>query len=317
MSNNHAVTAFAPATIGNVAVGFDMLGLAIENVGDRVTARRTAGDSVKISEIRNPEGQLHRDLSTDARENTASVAAQALWSATGENGGVDIVVHKGIALKSGMGSSAASAVAAVVAVNGLLENPLPKERLLPYALAGEQVASGSLHADNVAPCLFGGMILSPPVIAPKIIPIPMPDDLCSVLLHPELEVNTAESRQRLKKSYSMGEWLSQQGYLAGFLAALQLRDYELLRDCLHDVIIEPQRSAFVPCFDVVKAAALEAGALGSSLSGSGPSMFALCRREDADSVRASMEGAARDAGYECELWESSLSARGAFIESPA
>lgn len=315
MNNDHSITAFAPATIGNVAVGFDMLGLAIENVGDRVTARRQSGDSVQISAVHSPDGQLHSGLSSDARENTASVAAQALWSAVGESGAVDLVVRKGIALKSGMGSSAASAVAAVVAVNALLDQPLPKERLLPFALAGEQIASGSLHADNVAPCLFGGMILSPPVIAPRTVSIPMPDDLCSVLLHPDLEVNTAESRQRLKKSYSMEEWLAQQGYLAGFLTALQLRDYELLRDCLHDVIIEPQRSAFVPCFDAVKSAALEAGALGSSLSGSGPSMFALCSRELGDSVRASMEAAAQSSGYECEAWVSSLSARGAFVDT--
>ena len=152
---SESVTAFAPASIGNVGVGFDMLGLALDGAGDRVVARRVGGTGISIREVRGLDGEIHPYLSTDAGQNTASIAAQALWSEHG-SGGVDLDILKGVPLQSGMGSSAASAVAAVVAVNALLDDPLDVSRLLPYALEGEQFASKGLHADNVAPSLFGG-----------------------------------------------------------------------------------------------------------------------------------------------------------------
>ena len=152
------VTAYAPASIGNVGVGFDMLGLALSGAGDRVQARRTDGDSVTVAEVRGLDGELHPHLSTKADENTASIAAQALWDVHGDAGGVELKVLKGLPLQSGMGSSAASAVAAAVAVNALLPSPLAVEELLPFALEGEKYASGGIHADNVAPSLFGGLV---------------------------------------------------------------------------------------------------------------------------------------------------------------
>ena len=266
---SNTVTAFAPASIGNVGVGFDMLGLAIAGVGDRVTARRVAEGSVRIKEVWGPDGELHPDLSTDADENTAGVAARGLWQSAGEAGGVELVVRKGVPLQSGMGSSAASAVAGVVAANGLLAKPRPVAELLPFALAGEEVASGSVHADNVAPSLLGGLILTPPALLPRTVRLQTPASISSVVLHPDLLVNTAEARQRLKSEYSMAEWLAQQGYLAGFMAGLAADDHGLIGECLKDVLIEPQRAQAVPCFADVKAAAMAAGALGSSLSGSG------------------------------------------------
>jgi len=291
-----------------------MLGLAVSAVGDRVTARRTANEGVTIAEVRGPDGEIHPMLSPRAGENTAGVAARALWEARGNGGGVELLVHKGIPLQSGMGSSAASAVAGCVAVNALLDEPLPMPDLLEFALSGEELASGSLHADNVAPSLLGGLVLCPPALHPRLVRLPTPESLCSVLLHPELQVSTAESRKKLSGTYSMEQWLTQQGYLAGFIAGLIEGDSELIGASLRDVIIEPQRAASVPCFGDVKAGALDAGALGSSLSGSGPSVFALCERPVAEQVAAAMEQACRASGYDCQSWISPLDAPGARIE---
>jgi homoserine kinase len=308
------VTAFAPASIGNVAVGFDMLGLALAGAGDRVQARRTETGSATIADVRGLDGERHPYLSMDARSNTASIAAQALLDAHGAGLGVDLKVMKGVPLQSGMGSSAASAVAAVVAVNALLEAPLPVESLLPFALEGEKFASGGLHADNVAPSLLGGLVLCPQVLLPEVIRLPVPNGVSAVLLHPDLQVNTAQARRGLAKGYSMQQWLEQQGLLAGFIAACAASDIELIRRTLRDVIIEPQRSSKVPCFDAVKAAAMRAGALGCSLSGSGPSMFALCVSMDARNIASAMEQASRTQGIGCQSWVSPMDAPGAVVE---
>jgi homoserine kinase len=309
-----SATAFAPASIGNVAVGFDMLGLALADVGDRVIARRTGEPGITIGEVRGLDGEIHPYLSDDPAQNTASIAAQALWDAYGSGGGVQLDVHKGVPLQSGMGSSAASAVAAVVAVNALLENPLAPEKLLPFALEGEKFASGGLHADNVAPSLLGGLILCPSVLLPEVVRLPVPSGVSAVLLHPELQVNTANARRGLAKGYSMDQWLQQQGYLAAFVAACASGDTALLGRSLRDVVIEPQRSAAVPCFDAVKAAADQAGALGCSLSGSGPSLFALSEERKAQNIASAMEQACRALGIECQSWVSPMQAGGAHLE---
>lgn len=309
------VTAFAPASIGNVGVGFDMLGLALSGAGDRVSARRTSNDHVTIAEVRGLDGEIHPYLSTNAKENTASIAAQALWDAHGEAGGVELKVFKGVPLQSGMGSSAASAVAAVVAVNALLESPLDIEALLPFALEGEKFASGGMHTDNVAPSLFGGLILSPEVLLPGIIRLPAPKGVSVVLLHPDLQVNTAHARRQLPKSISMKLWLDQQGLLAGFIHACATDDISLIGRSLRDVVVEPHRKANVVCFDPVVAAAFKAGALGSTLSGSGPSIFALCKDNDARNVASAMEQACRSVGVGCQSWISAMTAPGARIET--
>jgi len=309
------VTAFAPASIGNVAVGFDMLGLALSDVGDRVTARRTDGSAITVAEVRGEDGELHPYLATDPKENTASIAAQALWDASGETGGAELTVFKGIPLQSGMGSSAASAVAGVVAVNALLEEPLAIEKLLPYALEGEKYASGGLHTDNVAPSLLGGLILCPPALLPDTIRLPTPDGVSAVLMHPNLQINTAHARRSLARDYSMDQWLSQQGYLAGFVAACASSDLNMIARTLKDVVIEPQRSAAVPCFDAVTEAARRSGALGCSLSGSGPSIFALCEDRYAANLAVAMEQECRALGIECQSWISSMTAPGARLVS--
>lgn len=309
------VTAFAPASIGNLAVGFDMLGLALSGVGDRVLARATSGDELTIAEVRGIDGEIHPNLSTDPKQNTASIAAQALLNDHGGSFGVELKVHKGVPLQSGMGSSAASAVAAVVAVNALLATPLDIEALLPYALEGEKFASGGLHADNVAPSLLGGLVLCPQVLLPDVMRLPVPNGVSAVLLHPDLQVNTAEARRGLAKSYSMQQWLQQQGLLAGFIAACAADDIDWIGKTLRDLVIEPQRSVAVPCFDVVAKAAMDSGALGCSLSGSGPSLFALCKEDDARNVASAMEHACRAQDIACDSWVSPMTAPGAHIEA--
>jgi homoserine kinase len=309
------VTAFGPASIGNVGVGFDMLGLALAGVGDRVSARRTDEPGITVAEVRGLDGGPHPYLSTDPEHNTASIAAKALWNDYGDRHGVELKVYKGVPLQSGMGSSAASAVAAAYAVNQLLGTPLATERLLSYALVGEQYASGGLHADNVAPSLMGGLIFCPPVLIPQMVSLPVPRGVSAVLVHPELQVNTAHARRKLAKGYSMEQWLEQQAYFGGFIAACAASDIDLIRKTLKDVIIEPQRSAAVPCFDAVKEAAERNGALGCSLSGSGPSIFALCEEQQASNIATAMEQACRALGIECQSWVSPLDAPGAHIVS--
>lgn len=308
------VTAFAPASIGNVCVGFDMLGLALAGVGDRVTATRIEKPGIHIAEVRGLDGEIHPYLSTESDHNTASIAALALWQAHGDSSGLELVVRKGVPLQSGMGSSAASAVAAAVAANALLPVPLAHEDLLPFALEGEAYASGGAHADNVAPSLIGGLVLCPPVLLPKAIDLPTPAGISSVLVHPELQIHTAQSRKGLAKGYSREQWLAQQGYLAGFIAACAADDHDLIQESFHDVIIEPQRSGAIVCFDEVKTAALKANALGASISGSGPSIFALCRESIASNVASAMEQACRASGLECQSWVSPMTAPGAHVE---
>lgn len=314
MNGSGFVTAFAPASIGNVGVGYDILGLAIAGAGDRVLARKTATGGIHIAEIYGLDGEVHSYLSRDPAHNTASIAAQALWHDKGDASGIELIIRKGVPLQSGMGSSAASAVAAAVAVNALLDEPLPTPSLLRYALEGETYASGAVHADNVAPSLLGGLVFCPRALLPDAWCLPTPERISSVLVHPEMQLNTAKQRQLLARSYSLDLLSEQQSYLAGFIAGCEQNDPDLIRRCLKDVIIEPQRKAAVPCFDAVKDVALKANALGCSLSGSGPSIFALCLDADAPNAATVMEQACRKAGYECQSWVSPMTAGGAYLE---
>ncbi len=314
MNKTDYVTAFAPASIGNVSVGFDMLGLAISGPGDRVSVRRSDRAGISIAEVRDLDGEPHAYLETDPDHNTASLAANALWQEHGDGSGLEMIIRKGVPLQSGMGSSAASAVAAAVAANALLDKPLELKALLPYALQGEKYASGGLHADNVAPSLIGGLVFCPTTLLPDLHPLSVPDGVSSVLLHPELQVNTAHSRRSLARGYSLEQWLQQQSYMAGFVAACERNDLEMLAACFHDVIIEPQRKPAVPCFDDVQSAANNAGAFGCSLAGSGPSLFALCKDADAANIATRMEQACRAAGYECQSWISPMQSPGAYVQ---
>lgn len=317
MSKKQTASAFAPASIGNIGVGFDMLGLAIVGAGDTVDARRTDGEGISVAEVHGLDGLIHPELSTVVEENTASIAAATFWKEHGDGGGVELIVRKGVPLQSGMGSSAASAVAAVVAVNALLATPLDMHDLLPFAIEGEKFASKGLHADNVAPSLIGGLVFCPSTLLPKTVSLNVPDGISSVLLHPQMQVDTAQARRGLDPSYSMEKWVTQQGYLGGFIAACERNDIELMASSLQDIIIEPQRSAAVPCFEGVKKYAMKNGVIGCSLSGSGPSIFALCETADATKIAMGMEQECRNFGYECQSWISPLDAPGAQVENTA
>ena len=309
-----SVTAFAPATVSNVACGFDVLGFALETPGDEVTARRAAG-GVRIADITGDAGRLPREAS----RNSAGVAAQALLRAAGENGGVDLTIAKGLPLSSGLGGSAASAVAAVVAVDALIGARLPIDTLLACAFEGERLGAGSAHADNIAPCLYGGFVLVRRASPPDIVRLPVPHGLTAVVVHPDLEIETAKARALLGDSVPLADAIRQWANLGAFVDALHRGDFALLSRSLEDAIAEPRRAPLVPGLAAIKQAATDAGALGCSLSGSGPSLFALCRGlETAERVAASMAHAVKQHnGGAPQTYISTIAPHGAQVIAPA
>ncbi len=281
--------AFAPASIGNAAVGFDLLGHPIGGVGDRVRARRIDQPEVRIADIRGIVSNLPRD----PEHNTGACAVAAWRDANRVEFGVELEIEKGIALGSGMGGSAASATAALVAANALLDRPLPRAALYPHALVGESAASGGIHGDNVGPQLLGGLVLA---TRDRLVPIPVPEGLTAALVHPPLVLETRQARAALAEWYPIGEFVRQSERLALVLAGCFKGDVELIAAGLEDVLVEPRRATLIPGFARVKAAALAAGALGASISGSGPSVFAWCEdfpcaERAADAMRAAFADA--------------------------
>jgi homoserine kinase len=306
-----SVTAFAPASVGNVIVGFDILGHSVDAVGDRVTARRIAEPLVRITGITGTDAELP----LEAEKNTAGRALMAMREAQQLPFGFEISIQKGIPLGSGLGGSAASAVAAVVAANALLDTPLPKLELLKYAMAGEAVASGSAHVDNIAPSLFGGLVLTVGVDNPRTKQIPVPETIRAVLVHPHMFLSTREARGVLSKNVTLSDLVWQCANLAGFISACYTDDLAMMRDAFEDVVIEPQRAKLIPGFAEVKAAAMDLGALGCSISGAGPTVLAWCEAPQAEAIRAAMVQAFRNHGLESDAWVSSLGAAGARVEA--
>lgn len=315
MSGSRAVTAFAPATVGNVVCGFDVLGLALESPGDRVTARLREGPGVVLTAISGDDGRL----STEAGENAAGAAVRALLDARAVGEGVALELEKGLPLAGGMGGSAASAVAAVVAADALLELGSTPDRLLEAALEGERVAAGSAHPDNAAPALLGGIVLARRGVRRPVVSLPVPPGLSVALLHPRIEMSTREARSALGTTISLEDAVAQWGNTAALVAALFEGDLDLLSDALEDRVAEPVRGPRVPGFGAVKEAALAAGALGCSLSGAGPSIVALCREPDeARSVGAAMRERFTDAAdVPADLHLSPVGRRGARVLEPA
>jgi homoserine kinase len=308
-----SVTAFAPATVSNVGCGFDVLGFALETPGDEVTARLdTAG--VRIERIVGDQGRLPRD----AARNTAGVAAQALLTKLGERRGVALSIQKGLPLSSGLGGSAASAVAAVIAVDALLGARSSTETLIACALEGEQVGAGSAHADNVAPSLCGGLVLVRRPSPPDILRLPVPEGLTAVVVHPDLEIETARARALLGDLVPLADAVRQWANMGALVDGLHRGDFALIARALEDTIAEPRRAPLVPGLSGIKRAAIEAGALGCSLSGSGPSIFALCADPGtAPRVAAAMATAVRvHIGGDPETYVSPIAARGARVLSP-
>ncbi|MCF2501152.1 homoserine kinase [Dyadobacter chenhuakuii] len=307
----NSIKAFAPATVANVACGFDIFGFAIEAPGDVVEIKKRDEPGVVITEITGDEGRLPRN----AEKNAVTVVMLHLLKHLGINDfGAEVVLNKNMPLGSGMGSSAASAVAGVVAMNELLGNPLTRQELLPFAMEGEKIASGSAHADNVGPSLLGGFVVIRSYNPLDIFTIPVPDDLYCTLVHPDIEINTKDARFILRSEVSLKNTIAQMGNVAGLVAGLMKSDYELIGRSMVDVIIEPVRSILIPEFNEVKKAAIANGALGCSISGSGPSMFALSKgKANAESAGRAMQQKFANAGIEASMHVSAINKNGASI----
>ena len=279
-----SATAFAPASAGNGAIGFYILGFAVDALGDRVSITRTEQRGLTISAITG----VSVDLPRKPEGNTAGRAVLAMQEALNLPFGFDMRIEKGIPLGSGLGGSAASAVAAVVAANALLPKPCSKLELLKFAMHGEAVASGSMHVDNIAPSLFGGLVLTVGIDNPHVKQIPVPAAVRAVMVHPHLFLSTKEARSILRASVAMSDFVWQTAHLAGFISGCYTDDIELIRTSLEDVVIEPQRQTLIPGFADVRRAAMASGALGCSISGAGPTVFAWALEHQAEAVLASM-----------------------------
>ncbi len=311
--NTRSAIAFAPATVANVAVGFDILGFPLDAVGDTVTVERIdpAPGSAPAVTLAGTDGVVS-NLPAEPERNTATLPLIRLREDLDLPFGFRVSVRKGIPLSSGMGGSAASAVGALVAADSLLPEPLPRESLLKYALLGEELASGSPHGDNAAPCLLGGLTLLRSVDPVETVRIPVPGGLRVVLVHPHRELDTRSSRGILPRELPLKEYVAQSSRLAAFVAACYTGDLDLMARSLKDGLVEPRRAPLIPAFHSVQRAALQAGALGCSISGSGPSVFALCRSgEDAEKTRRAMAAAWEAAGVPCDSWTGSISQSGA------
>ena len=308
------VRVFAPATVANVACGFDIFGFAVDQPGDEVVLTRRDEPGVTIIDILGDEGRLPRE----AARNTAGIAIQKYLEHIGRTDvGVDVVLHKQMPLGSGLGSSAASAVAGVYAINELLGRPLSTIDLLPFAMEGERVACGSAHADNVGPSLLGGFVVVRSYNPLYVIRIDTPAGMHATLVHPDIEVNTKDARFILRNEVSLKNTIIQMGNVAGLIAGLMKPDYTLISRSLVDVIIEPVRSILIPQFDEVKQAALAHGALGCSISGSGPSMFALsANAEIAQQVGKAMQEAFLSVDITSELYVSEINSQGPKVLEP-
>ena len=301
--------AFSPASVGNVGVGFDILGHVIEGVGDTVSVRRIDSPEVRIAAIRGTTV----DLPLDAPSNTAGASLIALREALALPFGFEIEIDKGIPLGSGMGGSAASCVAALVAANALLDTPLSREALYPFALTGEAVASGGRHGDNLGPMLLGGLVLS---TADQLVKITVPDVWCSVLVHPEAVLETRRARAALQGNYALADFVSQSANLALVLAGCHAGDAGLVRAGLKDVLVEPRRAPLIVGFDAAKQAALDAGAMGASISGAGPSVFGWFEsRAQAEAAAPGIQAAFAAAGFDSQAWVSPINGAAAQVLS--
>ena len=304
-----SATAFAPASVGNVGVGFDILGHTVAALGDKVRATRRAERGVAIRSI---TGTVE-NLPLAAEKNTAGMAVLAMCRELSLPYGFDLDIEKGIPLGSGLGGSAASAVAGIVAATALVGERLDRTELLKFAMQGEAVASGSVHVDNIAPSLYGGLVLTVGIDNPHVKQIPVPESVRCVIVHPHMVLATREARAILRKSVELSDVIWQQANLAGFLAGCYTSDLPLLRESLLDVVIEPQRQVLIPGFVEVKQGALAAGAIGCSISGAGPTVFAWAEEADAENVRSEMVAAFRRHGLGTDSWVSDIGREGARV----
>jgi len=303
------IKVFAPASVANLAVGYDILGLALDKPGDEVIVKRGAKDGLHITKIVNG-----KSLSKELEKNTAGLAALRLLEHLGETRmPIEMELYKKMRLGTGLGSSAASAVAGVMGINEYLGKPLQKSELLRFAVEGEQVADGSWHADNVAPSLFGGIILIRDNKTLDWKRIYVPDHLSIVIIHPHIKILTSESRAILSDTLSLDDMIAQTGNLASLVAAFYTSDYNMIRRSLTDHVIEPQRKKLIPFFDDVKEIALNQDALGFSISGAGPSMFALCENSFiAENIVSAVQEFYQNKKAEVDVFISGINKTGAY-----
>jgi homoserine kinase len=299
---------FCPATIANLSCGFDVLGLCLENIGDEMIIRKSSEKGIRITKI------IGADLPLETQKNVAGVAALALLNAVETEFGFEIEIHKKIKAGSGIGSSSASAAGVVFGINELLGKPFTRNQLVDFAMKGEVVASGSEHADNVAPCLLGGFTLVRGYNPLDVIRIDSPSEMYAVVLHPHIEVKTADARAVLQPMISLKSAITQWGNVGGLIAGLYTSDYELIGRSLEDVIVEPLRKHLIPNFDQVKNVALQNGALGSGISGAGPSIFSLCKgQEVAEKVAFAMSESYKNTGIQFDIHISKINPIGTKI----
>lgn len=299
---------YAPASVSNLGCGFDILGFPFNGTGDRITIERREEEGIRIH-MKGPY-----PLSEDPKENVAGIVAQAYMQYSGIFTGLEITIHKGIKPGSGIGSSAATSAGVAVGLNYMFQHLLTDAELVKVAMEGEGHASGSLHADNVAPVVMGGLVLIRSYQPLDIIRIPVPDNLWCVVLHPEVEVKTSEARKILKPEIPLSDAVRQWGNVAGLIAGFFQNDYNLIGRSVEDHIIEPVRKKLIPGFDQLKEAAIKTGALGCTISGSGPSVFALCQgKEKAYEVETAMAEAYESINIPYEQFVSQVSNQGARV----
>jgi len=303
-----SIKVFSPATVSNVACGFDILGFPLESIGDEMIVTKS---NIKGITITNIEGY---DLPYDVNKNVAGISALAMLKDLGYDGGFDIEILKNIKPGSGIGSSGASSVSSVFAINELLGNPYSKFDLIRFAMKGEELSSASMHADNVAPAILGGFNLVKSISPLEVLQIPTPSDLCAVIIHPQIEIKTSDSRSLLPSKVLLSDATKQLSSLGSLVHALHLSDYKLIGSCLKDYLIEPHRSKLIPCFDELKTNAIESGALGCSISGSGPSVFALTKGlKIANKVEKSFSSIYEKTNISYETYVSKISSKGVSI----
>jgi homoserine kinase len=301
---------FSPATVANVSCGFDVLGFCLDSVGDDMVIRKTEKKGIYITKI---EGF---DLPYEADLNVAGVSALAMYEAIDVDFGFEIEIYKNIKPGSGIGSSAASAVGSVFGMNELLGRPFNKTQLTGFAIKGEALASKCEHADNLAPALFGGFTLVKSISPLQILEIPSPDDLYATIIHPQIEIKTSESRAILPKKIALSDAITQWANFGSLIHALHTSDYDLIKESLHDVVVEPHRSKLIPHFNAVKKAAITAGALGCGISGSGPSIFTLSNSlETSNNVKDAIKNVYSKTGIAFEIHVSKINTEGVKIIS--
>ena len=301
---------FCPASVANVSCGFDVLGFCLDRIGDEMVIRKTFKKGIQILKI---DGE---NLPLETLKNVAGVAGLALLKAHPVDFGFEMEINKGIKAGSGIGSSAASSAGAVFGINELLGRPFTRKELIQFAMKGEELASGVPHADNVAPVLLGGFTLVRSSKEPDVIGLPTPTQLYATVLHPKIELKTSDARAVLKKNILLEKAIEQWGNLAALVSALYTNDYDLIGRSLVDVVVEPHRSALIPGFHDLKEAAIQTGALGSGISGSGPSIFALSKGKDtAVLVGEAISKAFESYSIEFELHISKINPEGIHIIS--